>query len=61
MNNIPHAQLVFATSGDILNNGVLCQNPFGRHMELELINLSSDTPLLTELSLPPFSPQSTAV
>eukprot|EP01051_Picozoa_sp_SAG22_P009563 SAG22_NODE_805_length_7096_cov_28.481206_3_plen_76_part_00 len=37
-NAIDVAQLVFATSGDILNNGVLCQSPFGRHMELELIN-----------------------
>ena len=54
LNNIPHAidvaQLVFATSGDILNNGVLCQSPFGRHMELELINLSTGNPLCTEMT-----------
>ena len=49
-NHIDVAQLVFATSGDILNNGVLCQSPFGRHMELELINLSTGNPLCTEMT-----------
>jgi len=49
-NAIDVGQLVFATSGDILNNGVLCQSPFGRHMELELINLSTGNPLCTEMT-----------
>eukprot|EP01051_Picozoa_sp_SAG22_P001617 SAG22_NODE_66_length_22936_cov_626.714279_2_plen_105_part_00 len=29
------------------NNGVLCQSPFGRHMEMELINLSTGNALCT--------------
>jgi hypothetical protein len=43
-------QMVFATSGDILNNGVLCQNPFGKHLNMTLINLTTGNALCTEMT-----------